>query len=180
MSDSDTQRLRLVPQGPDLRAPAPNNPLPALSPGQRAWQRFKRNRPAVISAWFLIVLLAIVIAWPLFLSVAGHVGSAGRAFALRHDPDTLSDAQFQPPSAVHWFGTDVHGRDLLSRTLYGAQVSLLVGVVGTVVSLIIGVFWGAVAGYLGGTWDGLMMRFVDSWLRNSVSSGHGLLLHLQC
>ena len=162
MSESDTQRLRLVPQGPDIpvHTPASNLP-PALSPGQRAWQRFKRNRPAVISSWFLIVLLAIVIGWPLGLVVASHTGSAGKAFALRHDPDTLSDAQFQPPSAAHWFGTDVHGRDLLSRTLYGAQVSLLVGVVGTAVSLIIGVLWGAVAGYLGGTWDGLMMRFVD-------------------
>src|SRR5260221_95435 len=120
MSDQGAERLRLVPQGADIPAnlPASTQP-PALSPGQRAWQRFKRNRPAVISAWFLIVLLAIVIAWPLFLSVAGHAGSAGRAFALRHDPDTLSDAQFQPPSAAHWFGTDVHGRDLLSRTPYG-------------------------------------------------------------
>src|SRR5882672_2835442 len=104
MSESDTQRLRLVPQRPDIPASAPN-PLPALSPGQRAWQRFKRNRPAVISAWFLIVLLAIVIAWPLCLAAVGHAGASGKAFALRHDPDTLSDAQFQPPSAAHWFGT---------------------------------------------------------------------------
>ena len=43
-----------------------------------------------------------------------------------YDPDTLRDAQFAPPTAKHWFGTDVHGRDLLSRILYGAQISLLV------------------------------------------------------
>ena len=96
------------------------------------------------------------------LTVAGHyAGAAGKAFAVRNDPDTLSNAQFQPPSAAHWFGTDVHGRDLLSRVFYGAQVSLLVGAVGALVSLVIGVLWGAVSGYLGGRWDGAMMRFVD-------------------
>jgi ABC-type dipeptide/oligopeptide/nickel transport system permease subunit len=141
-------------------APAADAPLPA-SPGRRAWLRFKRNRPAVLSAWFLVVLLALVLAWPLVLGVARHAGPAGRAFAQTHNPDALSEGQFEPPSAQHWFGTDVHGRDVLSRTLYGAQVSLLVAAVGTVVSLVIGVLWGAVAGYLGGRWDSVMMRFVD-------------------
>ena len=137
------------------------NPQPHSSPGQRAWQRFRRNRPAVLGTWYMAVLLALVLGWPLLLVVAGHAGSAGHAFAHRHDPDTLSDDQFQAPSAAHWFGTDVHGRDVFSRTLSGAQVSLLVGAVGTVVSLIIGVTWGAVAGYLGGRGDSVMMRFVD-------------------
>ncbi|MDB6068304.1 MAG: Binding-protein-dependent transport system inner rane component [Pedosphaera sp.] len=132
-----------------------------LSPNQRAWRRFWRNRPAVISTWFLLLLLVLVIAWPVILGVASHAGASGKAFALRHDPDTLSNDQFQPPSATHWFGTDVHGRDLLSRVFYGAQVSLLVGAVGALVSLVIGVLWGAVAGYLGGRWDSLMMRAVD-------------------
>jgi ABC-type dipeptide/oligopeptide/nickel transport system permease subunit len=75
--------------------------------------------------------------------------------------NATSDAQFQPPGARHWLGTDVHGRDLLTRICYGAQISLLVGAVGTGVSLIIGVTWGAVAGYLGGRVDALMMRVVD-------------------
>jgi peptide/nickel transport system permease protein/oligopeptide transport system permease protein len=73
----------------------------------------------------------------------------------------LSDAQFEPPSAGHWCGTDVHGRDLLSRLVYGARISWLVGIVGAGVSLVIGVLWGATAGYLGGRWDNLMMRAVD-------------------
>lgn len=66
-----------------------------------------------------------------------------------------------PPSAAHWFGTDVLGRDLFSRTLGGGQISLAVGIVGTLVSLIMGVLYGAVAGYKGGRVDELMMRFVD-------------------
>ena len=73
----------------------------------------------------------------------------------------MSDAQSAPPNAKHWFGTDVHGRDLLSRSFYGARISLLIGIVGSGVSLIIGVLWGAVAGYAGRRWDGVMMRCVD-------------------
>ncbi|MBI3933857.1 MAG: ABC transporter permease [Acidobacteria bacterium] len=65
------------------------------------------------------------------------------------------------PSQAHWFGTDALGRDLLSRCLYGGQISLAVGIVGTLVSLIVGVLYGAIAGYLGGRTDELMMRFVD-------------------
>src|SRR6202040_2539072 len=88
-------------------------------------------------------------------------GTRGAEFASRYQPDQLSEAQFQPPSARHWLGTDVHGRDLLSRALYGAQISLLVGIVGAAVSLVIGVLWGAIAGYAGGRVDSVMMRFVD-------------------
>jgi len=132
-----------------------------LSPNQKAWQRFKRNRPAVISAWFLIGMLAVVVAWPATLSVAGRLGPKGIAFAEKYDPRTLNDIAFDAPSAKHWFGTDDHGRDLFSRLLYGAQISLSVGAVGALVSLVIGVLWGAMSGYLGGRWDEAMMRVVD-------------------
>jgi oligopeptide transport system permease protein len=126
-----------------------------ISPARHAWLRFKRNRPAVLSAWFLILLLAIVIAWPIILTISSA------SFAQAHDPDQLSDAQFVAPDAQHWFGTDLHGRDLFSRILFGAQISLLVGVVGTLVSLIIGVLWGAIAAYVGGRTDAILMRIVD-------------------
>jgi oligopeptide transport system permease protein len=144
----------------DALTAEPGRPLPA-SPGRQAWRRFRQNRPATIAAWYLALLLVVVLGWPLLLALAGHTGIAGQAFVQSHDPDILSDNQFQPPSAMHWFGTDVHGRDVFSRTLYGAQVSLMVAAVGTLVSLIIGVSWGAVAGYLGGRTDNVMMRFVD-------------------
>jgi peptide/nickel transport system permease protein/oligopeptide transport system permease protein len=126
-----------------------------LSPGRRAWVRFKRNRPAMVGAWFLMFLLVAIILWPLALQISGG------SFARMHNPDELSNARFAAPSAQHWFGTDVHGRDVFSRTLYGAQISLFVGFVGAGVSLIIGVLWGAVAGYLGGRVDSLLMRTVD-------------------
>lgn len=117
-----------------------------LSPNQKAIRRFLRNRPAMISAAVLAAITASVLIWP---------------FVSPYSPIALSSAQSQPPSAAHWFGTDVHGRDLMARVFYGARISLLVGVVGASISLVIGVTWGAVAGYLGGRWDSIMMRIVD-------------------
>lgn len=116
------------------------------SPNQKAIRRFLENRPALVSTIFLLAMVALVLLWPLFSP---------------YSPVQLSDAESQPPSAMHWFGTDVHGRDLMTRVFYGARISLLVGVVGAVVSLVIGVLWGAIAGYAGGRWDEVMMRFVD-------------------
>src|ERR1700722_17354526 len=132
-----------------------------LSPNQKAWRRFKRNRPAIISAWFLIVMLAFVVAWPVALEIASHSGPGGKTFAEKYKPRTLNDVGFQPPSAGVEFRTDALGGVIFSRILYGAQVSLSVGAVGALVSLVIGVLWGAVSGYLGGRWDEAMMRFVD-------------------
>ena len=128
---------------------------PHDSPAGRAWERFRKNRPASLSAAYLILLLALILAWPLALKFAGG------DFARIHDPDRVSDAQFSAPDGQHWFGTDVHGRDVLSRTLFGAQISLLIGVVGACVSLLIGVLWGAAAGYVGGRVDSFLMRVVD-------------------
>ncbi len=56
--------------------------------------------------------------------------------------ETISHEQFSPPSLQHWFGTDIHGRDVLTRLLYGARVSLTVGCIGALVSLIVGVAYG--------------------------------------
>jgi len=129
-----------------------------LSPGQAAWRRFKANRAACGGAWFLGLIIVLILCWPIFNTA--RIAS-GLPSGMRHSPLALSDAQFQPPGSTHWFGTDVHGRDLLSRIVYGARISLLVGLVGAGVSLFIGVLWGAVAGYLGGRCDQIMMRIVD-------------------
>ena len=118
----------------------------SASPGRLAWRRFRTHRVALASACALLGLLLLVL-----------VGPAVSA----HDPDALSDSQFAAPSGNHWFGTDDHGRDLLTRVLHGARVSLLVGIVGAGVSLVIGVLWGAVAGYVGGRVDEMLMRIVD-------------------
>src|SRR5437764_1325298 len=135
-----------------------NNPRPHLSPNQRAWRRLRRNRLTLASGLFLVAFALLILVWPLFElpGIAPHLFKA-----MTWSPTTLSDAQFQPPDAGHWFGTDVHGRDLLSRVFYGARVSLLIGAVGAAVSLVIGVFWGAIAGYAGGRADSALMRVVD-------------------
>lgn len=74
----------------------------------------------------------------------------------------LSAEPLVSPAPRHWFGTDLHGRDLFSRVLAGTRVSMAVGMVGAVISLAIGISVGAVAGYLGGRIDGWLMRTVDA------------------
>jgi ABC-type dipeptide/oligopeptide/nickel transport system permease subunit len=100
----------------------------------------------MLSLGFFSFIVLLVLLWPAIAPYA---------------PDAISDAQLQAPTRQHWFGTDANGRDQLSRVLFGARVSLLVGVVGAGVAFLIGVTWGAIAGYVGGRFDALMMRFVD-------------------
>lgn len=116
------------------------------SPNERAWARFKHHRPAVICGGFLSLLILVALLGP-WLSPYGA--------------DHTSADQFAKPSLAHWFGTDVHGRDLFTRLCVGARLSLAVGLAGASVSLVIGVAWGMVAGYVGGRVDGILMRAVD-------------------
>jgi len=133
------------------RVPAHNDDRSAsyegMSPGRLALRRLLANRLAAASALFLLALGLLALCAPLL---------APRPYDAVDLPEAL-----KPPSAGHWLGTDALGRDLLSRLLYGARVSLAVGVVATLVSLVIGVAYGAIAGYVGGRTDNLMMRFVD-------------------
>src|SRR5438309_745959 len=131
---------------PSVIADIPEKGPEHLTPNQRAWLRFKANQPAILSAVFLVVFLGLIFVWP-FVSKTG--------------PNALSNAQFQPPNSQHWCGTDIHGRDVFARIIYGARISLMVGAVGALVSLVIGVSWGAIAGYIGGRTDDWMMRVVD-------------------
>ena len=61
--------------------PEANQAVQHLSPGRKAWRRFKQNRPAIVSAWFLIFVVVIVVAWPIVLKCAGGAGPAGKNFA---------------------------------------------------------------------------------------------------
>lgn len=123
------------------------NEYTSESPSQKAFRRLCKNRMAVFAACTLIII-----------SVACVVGPWLSPYSYKEQNLLLGAT---PPSAEHWFGTDMHGRDLLTRILHGGRVSLMVGLVATGVSLIIGVVYGAVAGYGSSRRDKVMMRFVD-------------------
>jgi oligopeptide transport system permease protein len=114
---------------------------------QDAWVRLRKNHLAVAGAIILgiVVLACLVVGW---LSPYGY-----------EQQDLVLGAA--PPSGAHWLGTDIFGRDLLTRILHGGRISLLVGLIATSVALLIGVTWGAIAGYIGGRLDAFMMRTVD-------------------
>jgi oligopeptide transport system permease protein len=103
---------------------------------------------------------AIAAAVVLLIAIAAILGPLVSPYAY----DSLDWQHLAVPPqwhTSHWFGTDRLGRDLFVRTLYGARISLFVGLLATVVSLVIGVAWGSIAGFAGGRLDELMMRFVD-------------------
>ena len=83
-----------------------------------------------------------------------------------YDPTLTLDVagRAQPPSAAHWFGTDSLTRDLLSRVLYGARISLGISVLAVTVAMVVGTTWGAVAGFVGGWVDRVLMHVVDAGL----------------
>ena len=112
-----------------------------------AIHRLTRNKAAMLGA-FILILLIIVAALAPWIA----------PYSYSYQDLNLGAS---PPSADHLLGTDVLGRDLLSRILYGARISLLVGFVATGVALVIGVSWGIIAGYAGGKVDSIMMRIVD-------------------
>jgi oligopeptide transport system permease protein len=114
---------------------------------QDAWLRLKKNRAAVAGGIVLITMVLLSLLTPLIAPYG-------------YEAQNL-DLGASPPSAAHWLGTDIFGRDLLTQILYGGRISLAVGFIATAVALVIGVTWGAVAGYIGGRVDAAMMRFVD-------------------
>lgn len=122
-----------------------------------AWGRLKHNRAAMASIAVLALMTLMAIFAPLL--------SAYRYDEVNYDLITCAPSWWPGSSTCiapdHIFGTDAVGRDLFVRVLYGARMSLAVGLVATLVSLLIGVLYGATAGYLGGRIDALMMRIVD-------------------
>ncbi|EUJ37232.1 oligopeptide ABC transporter permease [Brochothrix campestris FSL F6-1037] len=87
------------------------------------------------------------------------------AFVSPYDQNALSATErLMPPSASHWFGTDDHGRDYLTRVLYGGRISMTVGLLSMVIAIVVGTLAGTISGYFGGVIDNLMMRFLDIFM----------------
>lgn len=127
---------------------------PEAVKGRSLWQdalrRLFHNKAAVASMVLLGIIVILAILAP-YLSPWAY-----------DEPDWGYDFPGPPNGELHhWFGTDGNGRDLFVRTLYGARISLMVGVLATTVSLLIGVTYGATAGFLGARVDNVMMRIVD-------------------
>ena len=113
------------------------------------WRRFKRNRLALVGLGFIVLLIMVAVFAP---TIATHPYSE------------LSGQARKAPSADHYFGTDRIGRDVFSRVVYGARISLKIGILATSLSIAIGLVLGATAGYLGGFVDTLVMRITDMFL----------------
>ena len=114
---------------------------------QDAWRRFKENKLAVGGLAFVIFITLVAIFGPMI--------SKNNYYA-----QNFMVAN-QWPSKLHWFGTDMYGRDEFIMVLYGARISLAVGYVASALNVIIGVAYGGVSAYYGGTVDNIMMRIVD-------------------
>ncbi len=111
------------------------------------WRRLRRNRAAIVGAVIVALFVFVAGLAPVLVPFSPIQGNLG---------DRL-----QPPSPAHWLGTDELGRDILSRILFGARISLEIQIVAVLLALVIGVILGAVGGYLGGYVDNLIMRAMD-------------------
>ncbi|MCM2282787.1 MAG: ABC transporter permease [Bdellovibrionaceae bacterium] len=132
-------------------APATDLTQAASQPSRSLWsdgfRRLKRNKAAVVSGWFILFICGMAVLAELIAPYSFEVQNINR--------------MLEGPSADHWFGTDSLGRDLLSRIIYGARMSMSVGILTAVVSLLIGGVYGAISGWAGGRVDAMMMRAID-------------------
>ena len=120
---------------------------PSLSYWKDAWRRLRKNKLAMLGLIFLVLLALFAVFVPIFSP---------------HSVTTTDlPNQNQPPSAKHWFGTDEMGRDVFTRTWYGARISLFVGVMAALIDCIVGIIYGGISGYKGGRVDMVMMRIVE-------------------
>jgi len=124
---------------------------PPFSLGQLVWRRFRRHKMAMFGA-LVIILLAVY--------------SIGGAAVFPESYANFADTplRLSPPSAQHPFGTDTIGRDVLARTIYGGQISLIIGLLAVLIESIIGITMGALAGYYGGIVDSILMRITEAML----------------
>jgi peptide/nickel transport system permease protein len=120
------------------------------TPTARAIRRFKRRRAAVFALGMIVIFVAAAVLAPLISP---------------YNPDLqIWSAVRKAPSALHWFGTDDVGRDVLARVIFGARASLLAGVISVAIAMLVGVPVGLVSGYLGGFVDALFGRITDALL----------------
>jgi peptide/nickel transport system permease protein len=129
------------------------------SPFQLAWERMRRDKAAIASMAVIAVIILLALLAPVIASWIGH--GPNQQFI---DIGENANGGPVPPSSTFWFGTDSSGRDLFIRVLYGARVSLAVGVLATLISIALGVVFGLAAGYLGGTVDVVIARIIDVML----------------
>lgn len=122
---------------------------PQFSFSQLIWMRFKRHKMALVGSVLLILLILYATVGAVFTSEA-------------YSNITDTDIRLNPPSREHPFGTDTVGRDILSRTIFGGQISLLIGLTAMLVEVFLGVLIGAIAGYYGGIIDSILMRFTEA------------------
>ncbi|MCB9139083.1 MAG: ABC transporter permease [Caldilineaceae bacterium] len=122
---------------------------PSTSRARRQWTLFARNKGAVLG-------LIVLILWAVAAVIAPHITP--------YDPLQTVDSARSAPSAAHWFGTDRLGRDVLSRVIFGARISLLLGIISVVLGSIVGTFFGLVSGFYGGLTDNIIMRVMDAML----------------
>jgi peptide/nickel transport system permease protein len=125
-----------------------------LTPTQLAWRRFRRHKMAMFGL-FLLALLIVYAVGGAFVFTEAYANTTDR---------TLTGGLLHGPSLKHPFGTDPTGRDLLARTIYGGQISLLIGLAAVSVALIVGITVGALSGYYGGWVDSILMRFTEAML----------------
>jgi len=124
---------------------------PPLSLGELTWRRFRRHKMAIFGVVVLILLI--------FYTFGG-------AFVVseKYANQTETSLRLTGPSALHRFGTDTVGRDILARTIYGGQISLLIGLTAMTLETLVGILIGASAGYYGGWLDAILMRFTEAML----------------
>ncbi len=131
---------------------------PSVTYWQDAWRRLKQNRLAMIGLWVIVIITLIAVFGPVLSPYS-------------YSDQSLFD-QNMYVSKEHWLGTDDLGRDLLTRIMYGARISLTVGFLASLINLTVGVVYGGVSGYYGGHIDNIMMRIVE------ILSGIPLLLYV--
>jgi peptide/nickel transport system permease protein len=129
------------------------------SPWQLAWERLRKDRAAIIAMATIAVIVLFALLAPLIATWVGH--GPNQQFI---DIGENANGGPVPPSKIFWLGTDSSGRDLFIRTVYGARISLAVGVLATAISIALGVVFGLAAGYLGGAVDIVIARVIDVML----------------